>query len=118
MRLIDADVLKTRFEPKQAYFTEAIVRKIDTEIAIKEPQWIPCSERLPEDSNYYLVTTSWGMSNRYGSPIRKIMILQTLNGVKLMIILSHGCRYPNRIVRLNHMKGRASDDDRYSKNQM
>jgi len=48
MRLIDADALKTRFEPKQAYFTESIVRKIDTEIEIQETRWIPCSERLPK----------------------------------------------------------------------
>ncbi len=62
MRLIDADALKTRFEPKQAYFTESIMRKIDTEIAIQETQWIPCSERLPEydETSEYLVTDKEG----------------------------------------------------------
>ena len=62
MRPIDADALKTRFEPKQAYFTESIVRKIDTEIAIQEPSWIPCSERPPEynETSEYLVTDKGG----------------------------------------------------------
>lgn len=63
MRLIDADALKTRFEPKQAYFTESIVRKIDTEIEIQETQWIPCSERVPaydESLPEYIVTDDSG----------------------------------------------------------
>ena len=28
--------------------------------ALEQTRWIPCSERLPDDSDYYLVTTSWG----------------------------------------------------------
>ena len=62
MRPIDADALKTRFEPKQAYFTESIVRKIDTEIEIQEPRWIPCSKRLPryDETSEYLVTDKDG----------------------------------------------------------
>ena len=26
----------------------------------KDPHWIPCSERLPSDSDYYLVTDAYG----------------------------------------------------------
>ena len=37
MRQIDADALKARFVPKQCYFTEAILNKIDTAPTI-EPQ--------------------------------------------------------------------------------
>lgn len=28
--------------------------------ALEQTRWIPVSERLPQDSDYYLVTTSWG----------------------------------------------------------
>lgn len=39
-----------------------------------EPQWIPCSERLPEDSGDYLVCPSDGVIEDY-SDCRDVMIM-------------------------------------------
>ena len=55
-RLIDADALKedlTRF-----YDNEVTARKlIDEQPTIQpEPNWIPCSEGLPKEDGFYLVT--------------------------------------------------------------
>ena len=30
------------------------------DMEVKPNEWIPCSERLPDDSDSYLITTSWG----------------------------------------------------------
>lgn len=39
---------------KEGRMTEEQYQKIDRNL--KEPQWIPCSERLPEEYHTYLVT--------------------------------------------------------------
>ena len=60
MRMIDADELKTRFAPKQAYFTEAINEKIDRVPAILAGdllnRWHPVNEKLPETDDYILLS--------------------------------------------------------------
>ena len=35
----------------------------ETEICVQ--QWVPCSERLPEESGNYLVAIMWGFEGRY-----------------------------------------------------
>ena len=39
---------------------------------VKAPQWIPCSERLPKEDGYYLVTNS-----KWGAPWREITLWMT-----------------------------------------
>lgn len=59
MRLIDADALLDKFEWKvdSPLYIRIIRATIKAEPSIDaEPQWIPCSERLPETEDVYLVT--------------------------------------------------------------
>lgn len=35
-------------------------RLTELEYLLAERQWIPCSERLPEEDTYVLATTAWG----------------------------------------------------------
>lgn len=60
-RLIDADALLKKVMPKnsEAQFRCVNVNDIINAPTVKaqpEPQWIPCSERLPKESGRYLVT--------------------------------------------------------------
>lgn len=61
MRLIDADALKKHYawweDEKQKLF-DSIVDQQPTVDA--EPQWIPCSERLPDDDRSKVVTLANG----------------------------------------------------------
>ena len=50
MRTIDADALIERFEPKQAYFTENIRRKIETMPTV-EPEIINCRDCVKRDTD-------------------------------------------------------------------
>lgn len=43
---------------KEGRMTEEQYEKIDRNL--KEPQWIPCSERLPEKYSTYIVTDETG----------------------------------------------------------
>lgn len=71
MRLIDADALIKSLSkncPKDT-MTKAIVEIfkacVDNEPTINaEPQWIPCSERLPKESGKYLITVLDGVGKR------------------------------------------------------
>lgn len=56
MKLIDADELKTAFPCGESIRTESVRATID---ALKAQCWIPCSERLPEEGEYYLVTRQY-----------------------------------------------------------
>lgn len=53
--------------PKYEYYVGALhdagddIKQIPT---IDEPQWVPCSERLPEESGKYLVTVLDGIGRR------------------------------------------------------
>ena len=50
---------------------DRILEIIDEELA-KEPQvpqWIPCSERLPEETGYYLCSVEW-----YGTSTKELLI--------------------------------------------
>ena len=67
MRLIDADALKPhdQLEPmgngKYEYVEVVYKNDIDDAPTIEaEPKWIPCSERLPEETGEYLTTTMYG----------------------------------------------------------
>ena len=56
------DILKNtivRFERTngKTVYAEALQMAIK---ALEEPQWIPCSERLPENDKSVLATTAWG----------------------------------------------------------
>lgn len=78
MRLIDADALKRK---SQKVATEAwklrikatvevilnqFIDYIDAAPTIKpEPQWIPCSERLPERRKHYIVTDFGSVEEAY-----------------------------------------------------
>src|SRR5574344_56654 len=58
MRLIDADkLLYDDIDCKDGH-TYMVVRafEIDSQPTVEVPQWIPCSERLPEENGHYLVT--------------------------------------------------------------
>ena len=56
MRLIDADALKEYVGRVQLNSREKIFNLIDAQPTIDaEPQWIPCSERLPDRIGRYLV---------------------------------------------------------------
>lgn len=61
-RTIDVDELKKKFEPKQAYFTEGIFRKIDEAPTAKPEQdrWIPVAERMPEINCMVLLSSNCG----------------------------------------------------------
>ena len=55
-RLIDADALKEYVGRVQLNSREKIFNLIDAQPTIDaEPQWIPCSERLPDRIGRYLV---------------------------------------------------------------
>ena len=71
-RLIDADALKKaiyEWMPKDQTtwmdssippienLVVSIMMTIEEQPIIDEPQWIPCSERLPEERGFYLTTT-------------------------------------------------------------
>lgn len=53
MRLIDADALRLRFVPKQAYLTDHILEKIDTAPTVCG--WISVNDRSPEEDGLYTV---------------------------------------------------------------
>ena len=64
MRLIDADALIEQWEadaeqmdkPLAKMFANAAINDVNRARTIEpEPQWIPCSERLPEDDGDYLI---------------------------------------------------------------
>ena len=74
MRSIDADAFKDYIrnaleETKHMYkdngewakeITESFCKDIDEQPTITpEPHWIPCSERLPKDEGFYLVTLGY-----------------------------------------------------------
>lgn len=77
-RLIDADALKEWFPDNgEGSWTYNVTVKacIDAQPTIDaEPHWIPCSDRLPEDSGDYLVRPSDGVLEDY-SDFSKIMIM-------------------------------------------
>lgn len=68
MCLIDADALKTQIFEKckgKGYMWTFVMGLIDKDSVIQtaKPQWILCSERLPEKDGYYIVTMRgdiWG----------------------------------------------------------
>ena len=52
-------------------FENTFIDIVDEELA-KEPQvpqWIPCSERLPEETGYYLCSVEW-----YGTSTKELLI--------------------------------------------
>ena len=60
MRLIDADKLKEYVNSKSTHplcewDTAGVLMAIDEQETV-EQKWIPCSERLPDESGEYLVT--------------------------------------------------------------
>lgn len=62
MRLIDADALMNRvvFHTDLPTYVKVSV-KDDIENAPTVPQWIPCSERLPNYRETVLISTFWGV---------------------------------------------------------
>lgn len=76
MRLIDADELKqnlsslvvggekaiekTTYENSWIYGIHTAYREINEAPTIEIPQWIPCTDRLPEKTGYYLVSDRRG----------------------------------------------------------
>lgn len=57
MRLIDADeLLKHKYHDSNRYENAVPCHYIYNAPTIEAPQWIPCSERLPEDIRPVLVT--------------------------------------------------------------
>lgn len=58
MRLIDADVLDYELgsSDRDIYVRECLQ---DAPTVILEPHWIPCSERLPKEEGFYLVTLKY-----------------------------------------------------------
>lgn len=86
-RLIDADALKESVHAHdyvlkdclnstdKGMFTVGIMQAIDEQPTIDAvPHWIPCSERLPEDSGDYLVRPSDSVLEDY-SDFSEIMIM-------------------------------------------
>lgn len=90
MRLIDADAFKEYIKDgidglilpkdqavKVIAISKSFLKDIDEQPTMEsKPQWIPCSERLPEHDGYYLVTTDGSHNDvidiaEYGSFIRK-----------------------------------------------
>ena len=64
MRLIDADELKEAMEEHTDYKGYLVCDPdeiIDLAPTIEIPQWIPCTDRLPEKTGYYLVTDRRGV---------------------------------------------------------
>ena len=59
MRLIDADALMRKFKTVSPMAIDGRARQMVEEMPTIE-QWIPCSERLPEEDTYVLATTAWG----------------------------------------------------------
>ena len=70
-RYIDGNVLKANINT--AFWSE-IEKIIDSAPTIEVPTWIPCSERLPEDSGDYLVRPSDNTLDDY-SEFEEIMIM-------------------------------------------
>src|SRR5574344_709069 len=71
MRLIDADkLLYDDIDCKDGH-TYMVVRafEIDSQPTVEVPQWIPCSERLPEETGYYLCSVEW-----YGTSTKELLI--------------------------------------------
>ena len=64
MRTIDADALVARLEddashmkmPMAQMFTYAAINDIQREPTVVVPQWIPCSERMPDPDTWVLVS--------------------------------------------------------------
>lgn len=58
------------------YYKPAIAEVINVLLMdaqeVKNGWWIPCSERLPEEDGYYLVTNS-----KWGAPLRQIALWMT-----------------------------------------
>ena len=83
-RYIDADALRETIEfchyfgdvgtTFNASEKEALMQIIDGAPTIEVPKWIPCSERLPEDSGDYLVRPSDNALDDY-SEFEEIMIM-------------------------------------------
>ena len=64
-RLIDADVLMQKIETYLPTFNinpSKIVELVETAPTEERPhgEWIPCSEKLPEETGYYLVSDMYG----------------------------------------------------------
>ena len=62
MRLIDADELLTAFPvDDEPTLTKSCVRMTIKNMPTIEPEqrWIPCSERLPEESGQYIITVKY-----------------------------------------------------------
>ena len=75
-RLIDADKLKEELGKSWAFENTLydVCRIINEAPTIEVPKWIPCSERLPEDSGDYLVRPSDNALDDY-SEFEEIMIM-------------------------------------------
>lgn len=64
MRLIDADALKNDFDVQYFINNERVFDipqikafiDISPTVEAKPVEWIPCSERLPEEAGFYIVT--------------------------------------------------------------
>ena len=54
MRLIDADALLDRI--RNPYEQAEVARWVNEQPTAQPMQWIPCSERMPEDGGLYLVS--------------------------------------------------------------
>ena len=54
MRLIDADRLKSEVRDAVPINMDNVYYLIDNQPTVNE--WIPCSERLPEENGHYLAT--------------------------------------------------------------
>ena len=68
MRLGDLD--KLRKEIHLEYSDDlGILDVIDRQPTVEIPQWIPCSERLPEETGYYLCSVEW-----YGTSTKELLI--------------------------------------------
>lgn len=64
MRLIDADELKEAMEEHTDYKGYLVCDPdeiIDLAPTIEIPQWIPCTDRLPDKTGYYLVSDRRGV---------------------------------------------------------
>lgn len=75
-RLIDANAFERRcmFDKNIEDMQDVIYALRDFPTIDAEPQWIPCSERLPEDSGDYLVRPSDSVLEDY-SDFSEIMIM-------------------------------------------
>ena len=94
MRLIDADALKAKVTTSSSAAMRAQAKTacnnlIDRAPTI-EPQWIPCSERLPEDNTIVLVTfedgvvgtSSWHKTTDYNNGFDNFLIGITEIGIE------------------------------------